>query len=193
MKNYHTKRLHEAVKKLHLKNFCIKRYLILASVCMVVVSCTNNNHKGYKKKNFDSLINIVDRNHAGELNGTDELIEDSAFSEIFDHSPTYFDDVIKLLAKKEINQRKAYYCVFAMQNLKLDEYIRLCNIYKKLYDNNKIPEYTLERLIGGGFLEIRVIKDHNSNPDVIRFLNEMHDDKKVSKDFKNLLEEILSA
>src|SRR5438876_9463561 len=112
---------------MHIKHYCIKSYLIFTSACMVLFSCTNSNRKGYKKKNFDSLINVISKNHPGELDGTDELILDSAFKEIFEHSPIYFDDVLKLLAKKEVNQQQAYFCVFAMQKLNLDDYIKLCN------------------------------------------------------------------
>src|ERR1700749_1038189 len=97
-------------------------YLMGAFICMMIFSCSCSSHKAYKKKNFDSLINIVERNHSKMLDGTEELIADTAFKEIFEHSQVYFDDVMNLLSKKDIDQRRAYYCVFAMQNLELNDY-----------------------------------------------------------------------
>jgi len=172
-----------------MKSFC-RYYLLLSSVSIVLFSCSNESGQLYRKKNFDSLIDVVSRNHTKELDGTEELIADSAFKEIFAHSSAYFHNVMSLLSKNEVDRRQAYFCVFAMQNLKLEDYIRLCNIYLQLYDNGKISEYTLERLVEGGFLKITIIQDNIDNPDVIIFLKKIQDDKKASKEFKKYIEDI---
>ena len=100
---------------------------------------------------MDSLLNHVKQSFASGLDFNNELLADSGFVEIFEHNVNYYDDVITLLNRNEIDTHKAYYCVLAMQSLDVDKYVRLCNIYLTLFDHIKISQGILETAIAPNF------------------------------------------
>lgn len=100
---------------------------------------------------MDSLLNHVKQSFASGLDFNNELLADSGFVEIFEHNVNYYDDVITLLNRNEIDTHKAYYCVLGMQSLDVDKYVRLCNIYLTLFDHIKISQGILETAIAPNF------------------------------------------
>ncbi|HZX59714.1 MAG TPA: hypothetical protein VFE54_13350, partial [Mucilaginibacter sp.] len=119
------------------------------------------------------------------------LLLDKAFLEIFEHSPSYFDDATKLLSKQNVTDNQAIICVLAMQNLNLDDYVKLCYFYIKLNDCNNISDDTIERLILG-YLDIHIISENYNDPKVIAVLNAFKNDRKTSPTVKNVIENILA-
>jgi len=171
-------------------------FLKLSVICIVLYSCSNHNSEKekpiYKKKNFDSLMNVVEKALPG-LDWYGAFIANKAFVEIYEHSSSYFDDVKKLLLKKQFNEDQAVICIFSMQNLNIDDYVELCRIYTELYDQHKISEDTLELIIIRDFLKKRVIGDNYTNPKVIALLNTLHNGQRISKSFKGVIEDILAG
>jgi len=173
-------------------------YLELSVICVALYSCSNHSQISdkekptYKKKNFDSLMNVVEKGMPG-LEWYGALIANKAFVEIYEHSSSYFEDVKKLLSKEQFTQDQAVICVFSIQKLNINDYVELCRIYTELYDQHKISENTLELIIIRDFLKKRVIADNYTNPKVIALLNTLNNDKMISKNFKAMIEDILSG
>ncbi len=80
-----------------------------------------------------------------------------------------------------------------MQNLAIEDYLKLCKVYLELYDKQKISEYGLLNVVMPNFLEKKIIIDNYKNPDVINFLKIMKDKEKRSSEFKGHIENILSG
>src|ERR1700751_5228317 len=102
----------------------------------------------YKKNNFDSLLNNVVKN-SDSLDTYKELIADSSFSKIFNHSIDYFDDAMNVLKSQKITKEKIMICPFALQILDLDPYLKLCKLYAGFYDSNEATDDIIEHLLGG--------------------------------------------
>jgi len=180
---------------------------VLTAICSVISSCSKVNHglsketksayyqkenSTYKKKNFDSLMSEVEKTMSSGLDTYKGLLFDKAFVELFDHSPSYYDDVTRLLSEQDVTNIQAIICVLAMQHLNLDDYIKLCGFYIKLNDRNKISEDTIERLIGG-FLDIHIIPENYDDPKVIGVLNAFKNNRKTSATLKTMIDDILAG
>lgn len=123
----------------------------------------------------------------------EELLANKAFVEIFEHSSSYFDDVIKLLSKEKFTNEQLTICTYAMQNLDTNDYVGLCGLYVELYNHHKISEGVLEEIIMPDFLQKRIIAKNYADPNVIKVLNTIHNSKNISKNFKEIIESILSG
>ncbi len=189
---------------------CFIDYLMLTIISVTFYTCSNSNqtsrlnnnrenllcdlkktHSVYKKKNFDSVLNSITAGRKEGLDYPEELLYDSAFVEIFAHSYNYFDDVVKLLRKGQFTDDQASHCIYAMQNLCLDDYIGLSKIYLNLYSTGKISEGMLEECITPSFLKIRIIEKNYDDPRVIEILNSILN-RNISKNFKTNIQNILS-
>jgi len=179
----------------------VSHFLFSSIILSCLFSCDNkkaraNSNKitssnSYRRKNFDSLLNIVNKNASTGLDTYKALLLDSAFTEIFEHSTFYFEDVTKFLSNGNVSKSDGFICAFAMQNLNIYDYLKLCRIYKELYDNRKISDYTMERLIGG-FLDIHIIEDNRDNIEVATWLKAVHIDPKSSNELKRFMEDVFT-
>ena len=146
----------------------------------------------YHKKKFDSLINSACKGIPSGLDYSEELLASPAFRCIFEHSSAYLEDEILLLSDRFTNLQISI-CIYSMQNLPLIDYVQFCKFVLKLYSSNKIPEGFLRQSIVPNFLEIRIIPKNYANPDVISLLKSIENERKISKEFKKEIEDILSG
>ena len=182
-------------KQVDLKHFSYC-FLLFALMSVILFACSHNKGEGnppshkqvhYKKKNFDTLLRAVAKQVPAEMDELDQYMESDAFEEIFDHGSSYFPDVKKLLMSHHFTDTQAFICVLAMQNLGVDDYVELGNMYLTLYNDHLISEGTLEAVIIPNFLSINILKDNKYDPKVITFLDAVHH-AKISTDFKDIVE-----
>lgn len=146
----------------------------------------------YHKINFNKFID-VQKNRTLEFHN-EEILTDTAFVNVFEHSPVYFDDAMKFLQAGHFNAMQAHVCILAMQNLPVNDYVKLCDLYLSLFNQHKIAEGMLESAIMPNFLNIRVITNNYCDPKVKALLTSIINNKNVSKkEFKNYLSDILSG
>lgn len=187
----------------------MRNYILLFYLFTVVsfLSCTNNYQKkntttkiplqgildsDYHRKNFDSLMTIVCRETTA-LDYSEELLADSSFGCIYEHSSAYLEDAINLLSKEHFTDTQASVCIFAMQNLSVIDYARFCQFYVQLYDRNKISEGMLKQAILPNFLQKRIIPENYDDPHVIALLNDIKNHQMVSGEFKKEIANVLSG
>ena len=158
-----------------------------------IVSTVGLLDSNYQKKEFDSLLSVTCKRISSGLDYSEELLVDSAFMCIYEHSSAYLQDAIWLLLNENFTQMEANICIYGMQNLPLIDYIRFCKFYLILYNQNKISQGTLELTISPNFLRKLIIPENYAKPIVIEFLNNIRENKNISKEFKEMLENILSG
>jgi hypothetical protein len=161
-------------------------------------SSLNNNLKSrsdsnFNKKNFDSLIVNIDTSIGTSLDYSEELLANPSFMEIYNHSNSYFGDALNFISKDSLSGWHPYVCILVMQNLPISEYMKFCNVYLNLFEKGKISEGILHVLIDPNFFKKRVIPKNFNNPEVIKFLNKVLDNGKVSNEFKVRIKTILSG
>jgi hypothetical protein len=148
----------------------------------------SNNHK----RDFDSMMSIICKDTSA-LEFSKELLADSNFIIIYEHSSSYLDDAIALLSKQRVNEKRAIVCVYAMQHLSPIEYVRFCQFYLRLYDDKKIGEGMLRETIFPNFGGKWIIAENYKDPDVMALLHKLEDSKTISGEFKMEVENILSG
>ena len=120
-----------------------------------------------------------------ELDYYEELLNDKAFVDIFEHSAFYLNDAKAFLSNGYFSAMQVEICICAMQNLDGKHYIDFCKFCYSLYNQNKITSRVLEDAMGPDFLKKRIIIDNYYNPDVIALLDNLKNDRKMGKDFIN--------
>ena len=146
----------------------------------------------YHKINFYSFID--EEKNDTLKDSYEELLYNKAFVNILEHGEFYIDDVILFLNKRNFNDMQVAVCIGAMQNLKVSDYVKPCNLILELYNSNKLPEGILEHAISPDFLRKRIIIDNYADPEVVKLLRNIENNNKVTNtDFKNYLPEILSG
>jgi hypothetical protein len=149
-------------------------------------------NRNYQKKNFDSLVNQVEKGLPTELDIYDQYLDQPAFVEILEHNPVYFHDMVDMMTKKKFTPVQAEICIFAMQNLDVKNYVDLCRMYAELYAAHRISEGMLTQVFIPPFLDRRIIIDHYDDPDVIAVLHFIHE-LKISRRSEETIEEILDG
>jgi len=153
----------------------------------------------YHKKNFDSLIVALDNKFNWKLEFTKELMGDTGFVEIYEHSSLYIDDMIKFLSEKralyqgEKPNTLLFLCIWSMQISSLADYIRLCSTLIDLYEEKVIREDVLYEAITPSFKGKWNIPHNYSDPNVIALLRRIHDHEKVSPELRKKIEEVLAG
>lgn len=153
----------------------------------------NPTDSNYQKKNFDNLIVAIDKEIGTNLDRSEELLGNKKFVEIYDHSSVYLQDAIKFLLTDTLSGWRPFVCILAMQNLSVNDYTKFCNVLAELYEKDKIKEGMLQEAITPNFLEKRIIIKNYADPDVIKLLQRIQNNKKVSKEFNDRIEGILSG
>ncbi len=181
------------------------RFIVFFSFTMIAVNqgCSNNSQNSqkhlvpvkldphYHKIDFASFI---DKRKNDTLDFYEALLADKAFVNIMEHGEFYRNDVMTFLDKGNFNNMQVAICICAMQNLNVDDYVKLCNLILSLYNDNKLPEGILQDAISPEFLRKRIIINNYNNPRVINLLKSIENNKKVSnKDFRKWLPDILSG
>jgi hypothetical protein len=105
------------------------------------------------------------------------------------------EDAIAFLSGEHINNTQQMVCLCAMQKLSKEDYVRFCNHLLILYDQIKVSEHTLEAAImtPPSFPHNRIIVDNYRDPNVIKLLKNIEEDKKVKKEIKEYVSNILSG
>ncbi|HEX8023465.1 MAG TPA: hypothetical protein VF500_26195 [Mucilaginibacter sp.] len=182
-------------------------YILVAFLLISFGACSNSNqgtskqngadsskHKIlYHKKNFDSLMVVVEKHAESGLDVSEALLADSAFLEIFEHGEAYFEDVNKHLLQERFTHTEGGIWIYAMQNLSVSNYVQLCHSYYLLYRHGKIPEIMFETIISPNFLRKHIIGKNYQNPEVAKFLNGVLHDNHISKQLVVIVDDMLKG
>ena len=170
-------------------------------------ACTSKDNKGnknlfsdmvtpdsnYVKHDFDSSVTIIDSAMGESWDRNDKLMLIPRFREIYRYSHFYLSDAIKYLSDKKITYRQAAICLYAMQNLEIEDYLKISNTFLILYNKKEISEYLLACVIDPNFLDDKIIVKNYDNLDVINFLKEIRDKDSVSKGFRQEIDNVLAG
>jgi len=131
-----------------------------------------------------------------ELDWYGELLANKRFVGVYEHGYLYEGDAIAFLSQGHAINMQEIICLCTMQRLSTAEYVGFCNRLLMLYDQNQINAYTLEYAITSppSFPHNRIIIDNYNNPDIIKLLKTIQNDKKVShKELEGYIPDILSG
>lgn len=146
----------------------------------------------YQKVGFDTTILLIEKKAINNVSW-DELFGIKEFVNLFEHSSFYIDSAIQFLEREEYTPAQKKISINSMQRVKLEEYVRLCEECKALYDAGKISENILEWAISPNFSNRHVIVRNYDKAVVIKLLNGIKSDSKISNEFKERIEKILSG
>lgn len=146
----------------------------------------------YKKVGYDTTILLIEKKAVNNVSW-DELFGIKEFTDVYEHSPFYIDNAIEFLGREEFTTAQKKISINSMQRAKLEDYVRLCEECKSLYDNGKIPEEILKWAINPNFSNKHLIVRNYENAGVIKLLSSVKNDPKVSDEFKKSIEKILNG
>jgi len=178
------------------------KYNYLLSVLFIiglVGACSSSDQKirsilMNQKKNFDSSINIIDKAIGDSgLDYHEEIVSDTNFLNLFEHSKIYKEDAIRFLKDSGHTSQQLLICILSMQNLGVNEYIDFSESFITLYEKGNIPEWVLIVLISPNFLKKHVVIENYNMPDVIKLLERVKSNCIASKELKQNITEILSG
>ncbi|MBI5242251.1 MAG: hypothetical protein HY922_01050 [Elusimicrobia bacterium] len=130
---------------------------------------------------------VVDLTADAALFGSKEFIN------IYEHSTTYYGNVIVLLGKPGINDRQKVIAVFAMQRLPRKEYLLFLNVLLDLLEKDKINFFVYEAGPFPGFDWNTTLPENYKDPDIIAYLNKAKASSKLSQERKAYIGKILSG
>ena len=169
----------------------------------VYYSCSNNKNQVKNASSSKQQVSIyhkidfikfIEARKNDSLDFREELLENKDFVNIFEHGKYYFDDFLSFLGTGKFNAMQVSICICAMQNLDLDHYVILCNLILSLRNQNKVSDGIVELTISPDFLHKRIIIDNYDNPNVIKLIQSIKNNKIISdKDLLNFLPNILSG
>jgi hypothetical protein len=177
-------------------------------VTILFYSCTSNQKKNEDKGlindtdsigsthpriAFDSAIKTIDSSMGISWDRNDKLILIPTFRELYEHSSSYLSDDIRYLSDSNITYRQAAICLYAMQNLQIEDYLKVCKIFLDLFNKHKISENLLSSAIMPNFLEHKNIVNNYNNPHVVEFLKTVRDNEQVSSELKDNIQNILGG
>ena len=146
----------------------------------------------YHKISYDSTILIIDKK-GKELESWDMLLTIDEFKNLYNHSFIYMENAVAFLSEKIFTIEQKNICVFSMQSLQIEDYIKFSQACLILYNKDKITELVLKNIISPNFLGRNNIAKNYKNPEVIRFLEILKDDVRISDELKKIAENILSG
>lgn len=169
----------------------------------IFFSCTNQRQNiketksemtssNYQKMNYDSSILLIERK-LGTFTFSEQLLTIEEFKDLYEHSSFYINEAKNFLSKDNFTLQEKKITVYSMQNLDKSNYISFCVACKNLYDEGKIPELLLKTAINPNFLKKYPIIRNYNDADVISLLNGIKNEQKISPEFKELINEILSG
>jgi hypothetical protein len=146
----------------------------------------------YKKVGYDTTILLIEKKAVNNVSW-DELFSIKEFINLYEHSSLYIDNAIEFLGREEFTSVQKKISINSMQQANLEDYVRLCEECKSLYDSGKMPEEILNWAINPNFSNKHLIVRNYENAIVIKLLNSLKDDTKVSDGFKKSIEKILNG
>jgi hypothetical protein len=146
----------------------------------------------YKKSGYDTTILVIERKAVNNVSW-DELFGIKEFKDLYEHSPFYIDDAIELLGRDNFTLTSKKISINSMQRLSIEDYTRFCNECKSLYDKGKITEDILEWAINPNFSNRHLIVRNYEDASVIKLLESIKNDPKISTTFKKSIDNILSG
>lgn len=146
----------------------------------------------YKKVGYDTTILLIEKKAVNNVSW-DELFGIKEFTDLYEHSTFYINDAIKFLGREEFTPAQKKISINSMQRAKLEDYLKLCDECKFLFDIGKVSEDILKWTITPNFSNRHLIVRNYENAKVVEFLNSVKIDTKVSEEFKKSIEKILSG
>ncbi len=80
-----------------------------------------------------------------------------------------------------------------MQDLPLSDYVKFCRVCKTFFDNKKIDELLLKAAFTARMERTNLIIKNFDNSEVMALLEEVLEDRNVSKDFKDEIKSVLTG
>jgi hypothetical protein len=155
-------------------------------------------HSSYEKKDFDNLMISIGKKDWRTIEVNEQMYNDTAFMEIYNHSQFYYDDVISFLKTDKFQDTLKYSavsitdCIWAMQNLSLKQYVAFCDTIYSIYNSGKITNDELFEAISPDFGGKYILKENYKNADVIDLLRRINANQNISDSLRKKINEILS-
>ena len=146
----------------------------------------------YQKINYDSSILSIEKK-LGTFTFSEQLLTIEEFKDLYEQGSFYINEAKNFLLNDNYTLQEKKITVYSMQNLDKSSYINFCVACKSLYDEGKIPELLLKTAINPNFLKKYPIVRNYGDGDVISLLNGIKNESKISPEFKELINEILSG
>jgi hypothetical protein len=174
-------------------------YLCLTTLALTQ-ACSNNSRTQSSTKKPKTVYHKIDFNafigkHKNDsLDYYEALLSNKEFVNVLEHGEYYKDEVNTFLKRGEFTNMQVAVCICAMQNLKVNDYVKLCTIILTLYNNNELPEKLLEHAIDPDFLRKHILAYHYKEPCVTSLIKSIENDPKVTdKDLRAWLPDVLSG
>jgi hypothetical protein len=146
----------------------------------------------YLKVAYVKKILQIDKK--SENSGTwDALFADKDFINIYEHSSYYVDSAAQFLSDEKFTLHQKTVCVYSMQTVKLEDCIRLFEQCADLFNDERIPELLLSRVIGPTFGKRKLIVENYDNVSVKRILESIRDRGNASQELRTMIEKVLSG
>ncbi|GAB2809016.1 hypothetical protein [Ferruginibacter profundus] len=177
------------------KNTFIKIIISLIFNIGMFTGCNSD----YQKKNFDELMIKSGKKEWRTIEFSEQMYNDTAFTEVYNHSKFYYYDVISFLKTEKFEDTLKYSpvcitkCIWAMQNLPLKQYIGFCDTIFTLFKSGKIANVEMFEAISPNFGRKYIYRDNYKNVDVVNLLNRIKSDQKISSNLRNEVDEILAG
>ncbi len=146
----------------------------------------------YKKVGYDTTILLIEKKAVNNVSW-DELFSIKEFTNLYEHSSFYIDDAIKFLGRVDYTPSQKKISINSMQRTNVEDYVRFCEKSKSLYDDGKISEDILKWAIAPNFSNRHLIVRNYENTTVVKLLNDLKNDPKISEEFRKNVENILSG
>ena len=159
--------------------------LLLATLALAQ-GCSNNNRTQSSVKRPSTAYHKIDfavfigKHKNDSLDYYEELLVNKEFVNVLEHGEYYKDEVNTFLKRGEFTNMQVAVCICAMQNLKVNDYVKLCTIILALYNNNGLPEKLLEHAIDPDFLRKHILAYHYQEPCVTSLIKSIENDPKVT-------------
>jgi hypothetical protein len=123
----------------------------------------------------------------------DELFNIKEFIDVYENSMLYIDSALVFLRSSNFSVEQKKICINTMQRASLENYIKICYECKRLYDNGTINGKLLEWSVIPNFSNRYLVVRNYADPLVSTFLKNLKEDNKVTNEFKNTIDGILSG
>lgn len=177
------------------RKYFLKTLIPLVFSMYLFAGCNSN----YQKKDFESLMVSMGKKDWKTIEFSEQMYNDTAFMEIYDHSKFYYDDMILFLKNNNFEDTLKYspICIrnsiWAMQNLPLKQYVGFCDTIFTLFNNGKITNDELFEVISPNFGGKYILRENYKNADVINFLGRVKNNQKTSDSLRKEVDEILAG
>lgn len=181
--------------KIYKKNTFIKIIIPLIFNISIFTGCNSD----YQKNFFDELMIKSGKKEWRTIEFIEQMYNDTAFMEVYNHSKFYYDDVVSFLKTEKFEDTLKYSpvcitkCIWAMQNLPLKQYVGFCDTIFTLFKSGKIANDELFEAISPNFGRKYIYRENYKNAAVVNLLIRVKSNQKISDNLRIEVDEILAG